>query len=590
MPALRTALLALSLTTALFAQTSTQPATPAAAPSTTPAAPPPPPPQNAPSPLPPTRFDVLRGAYGPFRANNDLLSYHLDIRVDPVAKTIAGKNTVRFKMLEDGNRIQLDLTDGLAIDKILLGATPLTYTRDTGAVFIDFPETLHAGETYAIDFYYSGAPRSKGRFGGMSYETDPAGRPWIFTADEDDGCSIWWPCKDQWRDEPQEGMDISVAVPDGLTDVSNGRFVSKVNLHDGYTQWNWHVSYPINSYDVALNIAAYTHFSETYTSKLYAPLAMDFYVLPEDLDKAKAQFPQAKDMLNAFEHYFGEYPFARDGYKLIEVPYSGMEHQTAVSYGNHFVNGYFGDWTGVGISTKFDFIIIHESGHEWFGNAITAADRSDMWIHEGWDTYLEALFVEYQYGHDAALTYLNGKPGNKWVPGTPHHWNGVQSHIATHDRRPIITERGVNGDPPQDMYFKGAMMLNTLRSVIADDLTWFSDIKAFYQAFKYKNTMTEEVVAWWNQRTGRDLTPFFNQYLRHVEIPTLELNFDEAHNTVMYKWQATEPGFTMPVQVGDPAHWQTITPTQEWQTMSSPIARDDFQVATDLYYIHVSKT
>jgi aminopeptidase N len=166
----------------------------------------------------------------------------------------------------------------------------------------------------------------------------------------------------------------------------------------------------------------------------------------------------------------------------------------------------------------------------------------------------------------------------------------VQSHIATHDRRPIITERGVNGDPPQDMYFKGAMMLNTLRSVIADDLTWFSDIKAFYQAFKYKNTMTEEVVAWWNQRTGRDLTPFFNQYLRHVEIPTLELNFDEAHNTVMYKWQATEPGFTMPVQVGDPAHWQTITPTQEWQTMSSPIARDDFQVATDLYYIHVSKT
>jgi aminopeptidase N len=556
-------------------------------------------PQNADSPLPPSRFDILRGAYGPFRANNDLLYYHLDIKVDPVAKTIAGKNTVRFKMLENGTRIQLDLTDTLQIDKILLAGSrePLKYTRDSGAVFIDFPHTLHAGQSYSVEFFYSGAPKSTGRFGGMSYETDPAGRPWIFTADEDDGCSIWWPCKDQWRDEPQDGMDLSVAVPNGLTDVSNGKFVSKVELKGdqaGYTQWNWHVSYVINSYDVALNIAAYTHFSDTYTSKQFPPLAMDFYVLPEDLDKARAQFPQARNMLDAFEHYFGEYPFARDGYKLIEVPYSGMEHQTAVSYGNGFKNGYFGDWTGTGLSLKFDFIIIHESGHEWFGNAITAADRSDMWIHEGWDTYLESLFVEYEYGHTDALLYLNGTPGKDWVPGgdpatNPHHWNGVRSHIATHDRRPIITERGVNGDPPQDMYFKGAMMLNTLRSIVDDDARWFADIKAFFQTFKYKNIMTEDVVAWWNLQTGMNLTPFFNQYLRHVEIPCLELNFDEAHNLVLYKWQATEPGFTMPIKVGDAAHWQIIHPTQQWQTLTTPIPQADFQVATDLYYVNVSK-
>jgi aminopeptidase N len=246
----------------------------------------------------------------------------------------------------------------------------------------------------------------------------------------------------------------------------------------------------------------------------------------------------------------------------------------------------------VGISTRFDFIIIHESGHEWFGNAVSAADRADMWIHEGWDTYLESLFVEYQYGHAAELTYLNGTPGNDWDPasGTPHHWNGVRSHVATHNRLPIIPERGVGIDPPQDMYFKGAMMLNTLRSIVADDPKWFTDIKAFYQTFKYKNIMTEDVIAWWNQRTGINLTTFFNQYLRHVQIPCLELNFDPATHTVLYKWQADEPGFTMPIQVGDPAHYQTLHPTLEWQSLPTTLTPDQFQVATDLFYINVSKT
>jgi aminopeptidase N len=461
---------------------------------------------------------VLRGAYGPYRANNDLLHYRLDIRVDPVAKTIAGSNTVRFKMLESGSRIQLDLSEILAVDKIVQGSEPLKYTREAEAVFIDFPRPLAAGQTYEIDVHYHGAPVAKGRFGGMSFELDPAGRPWIFTADEDDGCSIWWPCKDQWKDEPQDGIDIALAVPNALVGVANGRLISQVDLHDGYTQWNWRVTYPINSYGVALSIGAYQHFSDTYKNPAFPPLTLDYYALPEDLDKAKVQFAQAKGMLDTFEHYFGEYPYARDGYKLVEVPYAGMEHQSAVAYGNGFVNGYFGDWTGVGISTRFDFIIIHESGHEWFGNSITAADRSDMWIHEGWNTYLEALFVEFQYGHADALRYLNGDP-NLVPPTTPgRHYNGVKSHIATCNIRPIVTERGVAGDPPQDQYFKGAMMLNTLRSILDDDPRWFSLIHAFYQHFKYRNIMTEDVVAWWNQQTGLPLTPFFYQYLRRTEL------------------------------------------------------------------------
>ncbi len=240
---------------------------------------------------------------------------------------------------------------------------------------------------YSIDFYYSGTPLETGRFGGITFKKDPAGHPWINTACEGIGASLWWPDKDQWRDEV-ENMQISVAIPNDLVDVSNGKFMGKTDLGDGYTRWDWLVQYPINNYDVSLNIGNYQHFSDKLGN-----VPLDFYALPEDLDKAKKQFVQAKGMLEAYQHYFGEYPFIKDGYKLIEAPYSGMEHQTAVTYGNHFANGYLErDWTGVGISTRFDFIIIHESGHEWFGNSITAADVSDMWIHEGWTTYLECLY------------------------------------------------------------------------------------------------------------------------------------------------------------------------------------------------------
>ncbi len=514
----------------------------------------------------PDRTAMLRGAYGPFRANNDLLYYHLDVRVDPEQKSISGKNTIRFRMLKDGSRIQLDLQEPLQIEKIVLGSTPLKYERDSSAVFIDFPQALHAGKVYSIDFYYSGKPVSTGRFGGITFGKDPVGRPWIYTACEGNGASIWWPNKDQWRDEVED-MDISVEVPNGLVDVSNGKFVDKKDLGDGYTRWDWHVSYPINNYDVALNIGDYVHFGDHLGS-----LSLDYYALPEDLEKAKKQFAQAPGMLEAYQHYFGEYPFAKDGYKLIQVPYSGMEHQSAVAYGNLFENGYLGrDWTGVGISTRFDFIIIHESGHEWFGNSITAADPSDMWIHEGWTTYLEGLYVEYRWGKDDAIKYLNGmKPKVK-------------------NLRRIVSERGVNAEPPQDQYFKGALMINTLRSVVNDDKKWFALLHDFYQHFKYQNIMTEDVVAWWNQNSGMNLTPIFNQYLRHPQIPRLELLFGEAPGIVMYKWRADEDDFAMPVRVGTPGQWQIIHPTTQWQSMQTPLTKDQFQVATDLYYVEVNK-
>jgi aminopeptidase N len=521
---------------------------------------------TTPTPVAPTRADILRGAYGPYRVNNDLLSYHLDVRVDPEKQSISGKNSIRFKMLADGTRIQLDLHPALDVDKIFLGATPLTYVRDSGAVFVDFPETLRAGQEYTIDFYYSGHPLQTARFGGFTFAKDPAGRPWIYTACEDIGASVWWPNKDQWRDEV-ENMQISVAIPNGLVDVSNGKFVGKTDLGDGYTRWDWLVQYPINNYDVSLNIGNYVHFSDQ-----LGDLPLDFYVLPEDLDKAKKQFAQAKGMIEAYQHYFGEYPFQKDGYKLVEVPYSGMEHQSAVTYGNHFTNGYLGrDWTGVGVSPKFDFIIIHESGHEWFGNSVSAADRSDMWIHEGWTTYLEVLYVEYTFGHEDAIKYVNG------------YRSKVQN------REPIIAERGIAATPPQDMYFKGALFLNTLRSVVNDDARWWALIHDFYQHFKYQNIMTEDVVAYFNQQTGMNLTPLFDQYLRHTAIPTLELKFNEADGTVDYRWQADEPDFAMPIRVGKRTDWQIIQPTTYWQTMKTPLKKNEFDVATDLYFVNVSK-
>ena len=519
--------------------------------------------------------DRLRGAYGPFRANNDLLYYHLDVRVDPAQKTLSGKNVIRFAMLQPGTRIQPDLVPTFNIDKILIddadGKTrPLKYERAAGrTVYVDFPETLKKGSIKTIEFYYSGHPVEMGRFGGFVFRTDPMGRPLVNTACEEEGASVWWPNKDQWRDEVEK-MDISVEAPSDLEEVSNGRLQRKTDLGDGFTRWDWHVSYPINNYDVSLNIGKYAHFSDVYSDQ-YGPLTLDYYVFPEDLEKAKHQFLQVKNMLKAFEHSFGEYPFYRDGYKLVEALYSGVENQTAITYGNHFENGYLGR-PKTGIGTWFDFIIVHESSHEWFGNSITARDRSDMWIHEGWANYCESVFVEYMWGKGDAITYINtGKENVK-------------------NAEPVICQEGIVCTPPVDQYKKGGLFLNTVRSVIDDDHEWFALLHDYYQHFKYQTIMTTDVAAYFSKHSGRNLTPIFNEYLRHAAMPTLELRFDPQAHTVAYRWQADEPAFAMPIKVGDKNHWQTVTPvTTRWQTTKTELSSEQFDVATDLYYVNVHK-
>lgn len=559
---LRSTLMTAAALALVCASALAQSTAPATAQSTAPAKPPVPPAPR--SFRAPTALDLRRGEYGRHRANNDLVYYTLDVRVDPAKKAISGSNAIRFTMLSDDTRIQLELYANLAVEHIAMGDTRLEYERVDNTLYVDFPAALRAGRTYTIAVRYSGMPQEQGRFGGLAFRTDPAGRHWINTANEGEGSSVWWPSKDQWRDEP-EGMDIRVAVPNGLMDVSNGKFLGATDLGDGYTRWDWRVHYPINSYNVSLNVGEYVQFSET-----LGDLPLDYFVLPGSLDKAKVQFAQAKPMIEAFQTFVGPYPFPKDGYKLIEVPYSGMEHQSAVTYGNRFANGYLErDWTGVGISLKFDFIIIHESAHEWFGNAVSAADVSDMWIQEGWTTYLEGVYVEALFGRDDAYKYLNAykpKVGNQ---------------------EPVITQRGIHRSPTQDMYFKAALFLHTLRGVVNDDARWWQLVRDTFTTFKYRNVMTEDVVRFFNSELKQDLTPVFDQYLRRAELPVLELTFDEQATTAAYRWRAAERGFAMPVRVGAPGRWRVIRPTADWQTMANPEG-SALAVATDLYYVEVA--
>jgi aminopeptidase N len=523
---------------------------------------PPPPPSTLRAP---TRIDILRGEYGRYRANNDLRHYDLDIRVVPEKKFISGKNTIRFKMLKDDTRIQLELFPEFTIEKIVLGSQALKYERDHNTIYVDFPEPLRSGRTYSIEFQYSGQPREQGRFGALAFRTTPDGKVWINTANEGEGSASWWPSKDQWRDEPDEGADIRVAVPNGLTNVSNGRFMRKVDLGDGYTRWDYRVHYPINSYNVSLNIAEYSHFSE-----VHGDLTMDYFVLPANLDKARAQFAQARPMIEAFEKYVGKYPFPKDGFKLIEVPYSGMEHQSAVTYGNRYANGYLErDWTGVGVSLKFDFIIIHESGHEWFGNAVSAADVSDMWIQEGWCNYLEFIYVEAVFGREDAIKYANG----------------YKSKIG--NREPIITQRGIHRTPNQDMYFKGALFLDTLRNVVNDDARWWNLVRGTFEKFKYQNIMTEDLVRFFSAELKQDMAPIFDQYLRRAALPVFEMTFDETAKTVSYRWKADERAFAMPLRVTISGKPVLLHPTTEWKATPYTGA-PELRVRSDLYYINVA--
>jgi aminopeptidase N/cyclophilin family peptidyl-prolyl cis-trans isomerase len=522
-----------------------------------------------------TRAEILKGALTPERTCYDVTAYHLDVRIDPATKTISGSNKITFKTVNDFTTMQVDLWSNLPISKIVFDdSASAKFTRELNAVFVELPEAARKDSTHSVTVFYSGTPTVARRApwdGGITWDHDDAGNPWVVVTCPETGASIWWPNKDHASDRP-DNTTISITVPAGLDEISNGRLKGKTVLPDGWVRYDWFVSYPIDNYCVTFNIGKYAHFSDEYVSADGEKLSLDYYVLPKNLEKAKAQFQQVKTMLATYEKYFGKYPFYRDGYKLVECPHTGMEHQSCVAYGNRYLGGYRGRSSSA-VGLKFDFIIIHESAHEWWGNSLSMKDIADMWIHESFGAYAESLFVEDQYGHDEAIKYINGKKGN------------------VRNDSPIIGQYGRYQKSAGDMYDKGQLVLNTLRSVLDDDALWVSILRGLQEKFAHQNVDADEVFAYINQKSGRDLSYFFDQYFRHKNIPTLAVQTvkDGDSVTARVRWEADVDNFRMPVKVTvAPDKYEFITPTTEWQTVKlNGLAPEDFKVAEDLFYVNV---
>ena len=498
-----------------------------------------------------THQDTLRGTVSKERIWWDLNYYHLEVKVNPADSTLKGKNTIQYKVLKQDNRMQIDLQQPLKITGITQDNTPLDFTKDGNAYFIQLVKKQKPGEVNKIVVEYEGRPRvSKNPpwSGGLSWKKDIAGNPYITTTCQGDGASIWWPCKEHQSDEP-DSMLISITVPDNLMDISNGRLRKVDHNNDNTNTYHWFVSNPINNYCVNMNIGVYEHFTEKYQGEK-GTLDCDYYVLKENLEKAKVHFQEVKRMLQAFEHWFGPYPFYEDSYKLVDVSYTGMEHQSSVTYGNGYKNGYGGrDASGSGWGMKFDFIIVHESSHEWFGNSITSKDIADMWIHESFGAYSESIFVDYHFGR---------KAGNEYLIGTRR---------SIRNDRPVIGKYNVNNSGSGDMYTKGANMLHTLRQVINDDEKFRSIIRGISKTFYHQTVTTEQIEKYIADAAGLELAPFFNQYLRNVKIPKFEYLVDGT--TLKYRWNNCIDGFAMPLKINVDNKEMWINPTAEWKQMDA---------------------
>lgn len=510
-----------------------------------------------------TKRDSLQGGLPFERTCFDVMHYGLHITVNPAEKSIKGSNDIRFKVLENTKRIQLDLFENMKVDSIFIMTVgiyndiifedrlKLNYTREYDAVFINFPEELQKGEEYQIEFYYSGKPKAAKNApwdGGFVWKKDSNGKPFVGVAVQGTGASLWYPCKDSQSDEPDEGAIIAITVPKDLVAVSNGRLLADRNFTDN-TQWIWEVKNPINNYNITLNIGDYVHFSDKLND-----LDIDYWVLRENETKARKHFEaDVKPMLECFQEKFGPYPFAEDSYKLVETPYLGMEHQSAVAYGNRYTKGYLGtDTSGSGVGRLFDYIIIHETGHEWFGNSITSKDIADMWIHESFTTYSEAVFVECRYGYEAAMKYING-----------------QSRMVE-NRRPVVGQFGVNFKTGNsDMYYKGALMLNTIRHIVNDDEKWWKLLLEYSNHFKHQIIEANDVIDYFTTNSGINLRPVFEQYLYYKQLP--QLHIEPTKKGFTYYWKTDVENFEMPVEVtldGKIIRLQATNQPQTYKTKS----------------------
>jgi aminopeptidase N len=514
--------------------------------------------------------DTLRGSFNtPGRNWWDVSFYDLHVAISPSDSTIKGYNAITYRVLKPGTELQIDLMEPLQVDSMMQDGRALTFRRDGAAFFATPASAQRAGDRKTITVYYHGNPqvaRNPPWQGGFTWAKDSLGRPWIVTTDQGMGASVWWPNKDTQADEP-DSQRVALTLPDPMQDVSNGRLRSTTHNANGTTTYEWVVVNPINNYAIAVAAGSYAHYTEMYDG-LKGKLTMDFWPLDYDLENAHRQWVQARSMMQCFEHWFGPYPWYEDGYKLLEVPNTGMEHQSAVAYGNWFQNGYRRrDGSGTGLGMQWDFIIVHESAHEWFGNNITSKDNADMWVHESFANYAEGLYTECLLGKEEGARYI---VGNR---------RGIRND------RPIIPIYDVNEQGSGDMYPKGGEMLHTIRQIVGDDEKWRGILTGLNTTFRHQTVMGKQVEEYISTQAGTDLSKVFDQYLRTTMIPTFEYRI--TNDTLEYRYSTVVPGFNMPLKVTfNGSTFQTIRPTEAWQRMKVTIANPaDFKVDVNFYVI-----
>ena len=500
----------------------------------------------------PTHADSVRGADNPSRSWWDVTFYDLHVRVNPADSSFAGWNGITYRVRRPGQTMQLDLQVPLMLDSVVQEGRRLEIRREADAWFVTLPARPPEGETRTMTAYYHGQPgRGRpARSNGVIWSQDSLGTPWFATSDELPGASIWWPLKDYLGDEP-DSQRIAITVPDPLIEVSNGRLRRTIHNADGTTTYEWFVTGPINSYGVAVNAGRYGHFADTLLGEA-GRLSLDFYPLAAHVDTAKVQWKQATPMMACFERWFGPYPWYADGYKLIETPYLGMEHQSGIAYGNQFLPGYRGrDLSGTGLGLDWDYIVIHESAHEWFGNSISTREPGDLWIHESFATYAEGLYVECRHGPTAGAAYIIGLR------------NGIRN------TGPIVGPRGVAGWYNTDMYMKGANVLHTIRQLVDDDTRWRTILRGLTRTFRHQTVTGPQIEEYIGRESGLDLRRVFAQYLTTTSVP--ELEYRVQRGILSYRWVGVVKGFAMPVRVQIPRmgrRW--IRPTEAWQRLTVP--------------------